>query len=179
LQSAKAKADSLSASRRELRTLQPMSTTQQALETVENALRQLSVEPEEVRCSEEGQWLIFREEFEIYLDVWTQTEVNVWNYFKPDGELAVFQVSVPVFFIPDERREELLQELLAVNMNLFYAAFTINPNEKVVMLKYKRLADNLQIAEVIEAIEACGYYAEMTFRALKDEFKLTAVQTTV
>ena len=55
----------------------------------------------------------------------------------------------------------------------------INPHEKVVMLKYKRLADNLQISEVIEAIEACGYYAEMTFRALKDEFKLTAVQTTV
>jgi hypothetical protein len=154
-----------------------MDITQKATETVELALQELGLTPEEVRCAEEGQWLLFREQFEIYLDVWHQDEVTPWNYFKPEGELAVFQVSVPVFFLPEKRTDELMQELLAVNMNLFYAAFTVNPNEKVVLLKYKRLADNLTVHDVVEAIEACGYYAEMTFNVLKEEFDLHAVQT--
>ncbi len=117
-----------------------MSITTKASETVEQALEQLGVNPEEVRCSEPGQWLVFRDDFEIYLDVWDQQELTPWNYFKPEGELSVFQVSVPVFYMPEKRKEELLEELLAVNMNLFYGAFTYNPNEQVVLLKYKRLA---------------------------------------
>jgi hypothetical protein len=154
-----------------------MSTSAKATETVELALQQLGVNPEEVRCSEAGQWLVFREEFEIYLDVWEQQELTPWNYFKPEGALSVFQVSVPVFYMPDNRREELLEELLAVNMNLFYGAFTYNPNEQVVLLKYKRLSENLQVSDVVETIEALGYYAEMTFKVLSEEFGLKAVQT--
>jgi hypothetical protein len=154
-----------------------MSTSAKATETVELALQQLGVNPEEVRCSEAGQWLVFREEFEIYLDVWEQQELTPWNYFKPEGALSVFQVSVPVFYMPDNRREELLEELLAVNMNLFYGAFTYNPNEQVVLLKYKRLSENLQVSDVVETVEALGYYAEMTFKVLSEEFGLKAVQT--
>ncbi|MBU6324516.1 MAG: hypothetical protein KJS92_03435 [Bacteroidetes bacterium] len=154
-----------------------MSTSTKATETVELALQQLGVNPEEVRCSEPGQWLLFREEFEIYLDVWEQQELTPWNYFKPEGELSVFQVSVPVFYMPENRREELLEELLAVNMNLFYGAFTYNPNEQVVLLKYKRLSENLQISDVVETVEALGYYAEMTFKVLSEEFGLKAIQT--
>jgi hypothetical protein len=154
-----------------------MSTSAKATETVELALQQLGVNPEEVRCSEAGQWLVFREEFEIYLDVWEQQELTPWNYFKPEGALSVFQASVPVFYMPDNRREELLEELLAVNMNLFYGAFTYNPNEQVVLLKYKRLSENLQVSDVVETIEALGYYAEMTFKVLSEEFGLKAVQT--
>ena len=154
-----------------------MSTTAQASETVELALQQLGVNPEDVRCSEPGQWLVFRDDFEIYLDVWDQQELTPWNYFKPEGELSVFQVSVPVFYMPEQRREELLEELLAVNMNLFYGAFTYNPNEQVVLLKYKRLAEHLQVADVVETVEALGYYAEMTFKVLSEEFGLTAIQT--
>jgi len=154
-----------------------MKITQKASETVELALQELGLNAEEVRCAEEGQWLLFREQFEIYLDVWNQEEVTPWNYFRPEGELAVFQVSVPVCFLPDKRTEEFMQELLSVNMNLFYAAFTVNPTEKVVLLKHKRLADQLQVHDVVEAIEACGYYAEMSFNVLKDEFGLNAVQT--
>jgi hypothetical protein len=154
-----------------------MSTTAQASETVELALQQLGVNPEDVRCSEPGQWLVFRDDFEIYLDVWDQQELTPWNYFKPEGELSVFQVSVPVFYMPEQRKEELLEELLAVNMNLFYGAFTYNPNEQVVLLKYKRLAEHLQVADVVETVEALGYYAEMTFKVLSEEFGLTAIQT--
>lgn len=154
-----------------------MSITAQATETVEKALEQLGVNPEEVRCSEPGQWLVFRDEYEIYLDVWEQQELTPWNYFRPEGELSVFQVSVPVFYMPQNRREELLEELMAVNMNLFYGAFTYNPNEQVVLLKYKRLAEHLQISDVVETIEALGYYAEMTFKVLSEEFGLKAVQT--
>ncbi|MEN9511747.1 MAG: hypothetical protein RLZZ370_1566 [Bacteroidota bacterium] len=154
-----------------------MSITTQASETVEQALEQLGVNPEEVRCSEPGQWLVFRDDFEIYLDVWDQQELTPWNYFKPEGELSVFQVSVPVFYMPEKRKEELLEELLAVNMNLFYGAFTYNPNEQVVLLKYKRLAEHLQVADVVETVEALGYYAEMTFKVLSEEFGLRAIQT--
>ncbi|MEY3983735.1 MAG: hypothetical protein RL160_1294 [Bacteroidota bacterium] len=154
-----------------------MSITTQASETVELALEQLGVNPEEVRCSEPGQWLVFRDDFEIYLDVWDQQELTPWNYFKPEGELGVFQVSVPVFYMPEQRKEELLEELLAVNMNLFYGAFTYNPNEQVVLLKYKRLAEHLQVADVVETVEALGYYAEMTFKVLSEEFGLRAIQT--
>jgi hypothetical protein len=154
-----------------------MSITTQASETVELALEQLGVNPEEVRCSEPGQWLVFRDDFEIYLDVWDQQELTPWNYFKPEGELGVFQVSVPVFYMPEKRKEELLEELLAVNMNLFYGAFTYNPNEQVVLLKYKRLAEHLQVADVVETVEALGYYAEMTFKVLSEEFGLRAIQT--
>lgn len=154
-----------------------MSITTKASETVEQALEQLGVNPEEVRCSEPGQWLVFRDDFEIYLDVWDQQELTPWNYFKPEGELSVFQVSVPVFYMPEKRKEELLEELLAVNMNLFYGAFTYNPNEQVVLLKYKRLAEHLQVADVVETVEALGYYAEMTFKVLSEEFGLRAIQT--
>jgi hypothetical protein len=159
------------------RTLQCMSTTAQATETVEQALIKLGVNPEEVRCSEPGQWLVFRDDFEIYLDVWEQEELTPWNYFKPEGALSVFQVSVPVFYMPDARREELMEELLAVNMNLFYGAFTYNPNEQIVLLKYKRLSEHLQVNDVVETIESLGYYAEMTFKVLSEEFGLKAVQT--
>jgi len=154
-----------------------MSTTAQATETIEKALIQLGVNPEEVRCSEPGQWLVFRDDFEIYIDVWEQQELTPWNYFKPEGELSVFQVSVPVFYMPETRKEELLEELLAANMNLFYGAFTYNPNEQVVLLKYKRLSENLQVSDGVETVEALGYYAEMTFKVLSEEFGLKAIQT--
>jgi len=154
-----------------------MSITVQATETVEKALQQLGVNPEEVRCSEPGQWLVFRDQFEIYLDVWEQQELNPWNYFKPEGTLVVFQVMVPVFFVEDSQKGALFEELLSVNMNMFYGAFTYNPNEQVILLKYRRLAENLALSDVVEAVEALGYYAEMSFKVLSEEFGLKAVQT--
>jgi len=161
----------------EWRTLPRMSILAKATETIEQALQQLGINPEEARCSEPGQWLVYRDDFEIYLDLWEQEEITPWNYFKPEGALAVFQVSVPVFYLPETRKDELMEELLAVNMNLFYGAFTCNPNEQVVLLKYKMLADELHISDIIETVEALGYYAEMTFKVLSEEFGLKAVTT--
>lgn len=139
---------------------------------VEQSLEILGINPEESRCSEAGQWLVFNGETEIYIDVWEQKELNGWNYFQPEGyNLHVFQVLAPICQLPtEELRGAFYEDLLENNLNLFFGSFTINKEENMLAVKFRRICNALKNEDVIEAIESVGYYAESTFDILEKRY---------
>jgi hypothetical protein len=139
---------------------------------VEQSLEILGINPENSRCSEPGQWLIYNGETEIYVDVWEQKEPNGWNYFQPEGyNLHVFQVLAPICELPEASlRTSFYEDLLENNLNLFFASFTINKEENMLAVKFRRICNALKTEDVIEAIESVGYYAESTLGILENRY---------
>jgi hypothetical protein len=58
---------------------------------------------------------------------------------------------------------------------LHYGTFSFNAPENVVVLVYRKPGSSLLASEIPDVIDALGYYAEMTYHVLKDEFNLKRV----
>ena len=76
-------------------------------EVAEDAIKTLGVDPEATRCDQPGQWILGREEVEIFIDIWQPIEHNQWEYFKEDEPTAVFQVVSPVCYVPESEADRL------------------------------------------------------------------------
>jgi len=142
---------------------------------VEGALVKMGITPSEARNEGEGQWFLLNEELPIYLDAWEETESTPWNYFKFKEDRSIFQIAIPFCHAPTLKRQEFFEELLTVNINLHYGKFSFNAPENVVVLVYRKPGSSLLASEIPDVIDALGYYTEMTYHVLKDEFNLKRV----
>lgn len=142
---------------------------------IEATIEALGVNPKEARCSEDGQWILYRDDIEIYVDIWEQKDHTPWVYFRPEEPLFVFQVIAPVCYLPSSNHEKFFEELLLNNLNMFYGSFTINKDENMLAVKYRRIGHGLKQEDIVEAIESVGYYAETTFKALNDRYQVMRV----
>lgn len=142
---------------------------------VEGALIKMGITPADARNEEQGQWFLMNEEMPIYIDAWQETESTPWNYFKFKSDATVFQITIPFCYGPTVKRNEFLEELLVVNLNLHYGKFSYNSTENVVALVYRKPGSSLLANEIPDVIDALSYYTEMAYHVLKDEFNLKRV----
>jgi hypothetical protein len=142
---------------------------------IENALRLMGIEPSDARNEDHGQWFLMNEDMPIYIDAWQEEESTPWNYFKFKEDPTIFQITVPFCYGPTLKKNEFMEELLVVNLNLHYGKFSFNPQENVVALAYRKPGSQMQESELKDVIDALGYYAEMAYHVLKDEFNLKRV----
>ncbi len=141
-------------------------------ELIESTFGFLGLNPVETRGAEEGQWVIYNGDTEIYIDLWEQDKESAWLYFETDEPIFVFQAISPVCHMPDSNHETFYEELLHNNLNMLYTSYTINKEQNVLAVKYRRPAKGLTQEEIIEAIESVGFYSESTFKALEDRYKI-------
>lgn len=144
-------------------------------EMVERQLAAMGIQPADARNSEDGQWFLMNEDMPIYIDAWADQESTPWNYFKFKSDSTVFQITIPFCYAPTLRKSEFFEELLTVNLNLYYGKFSYNPKENIVALVYRKPGSTLGESEMKDVIDALGYYAEMAYHVLKDEFNLKRV----
>jgi hypothetical protein len=144
--------------------------------TVETALAHLGLNPAETRGADPGQWQLFNGKTELFIDLWKDRDMNQWLFYEPEGEVYYFQVLSPVCYLPDEKREQLYEELLHNNLNMLYASYTINTTENILAIKYRRPAEGLTSDIVMEAIESVGYYSEFTFSVLSDRYDISPIK---
>lgn len=148
---------------------------QALIDLVENALKQMGINPADARNEADGQWFLMNEDLPIYLDAWAEEESNPWNYFKFKTDPTIFQVTIPFCYGPTLKKNEFFEELLTVNLNLQYGKFSYNAAENVVALVFRKPGSTLVEAEIKDTIDALGYYTEMAYHVLKDEFNLKRV----
>lgn len=148
------------------------------IKNVENALEVLGIKPEDARNEEGGQWFLMNEDMPIYIDAWEDEQSTPWNYFKFKDDPSVFQVTIPFCYAPTLKKAEFLEELLMVNLNLHYGKFGYNAKENVVALVYRKPGSAFNQGDLRDIIDSLGYYAEMTYHVLKDEFNLKRVVVT-
>jgi len=147
-------------------------------EKVEDALETIGVEPANARCEGEGQWLVHRNTIEIYVDIWQPEEHQQWEYFKDPEPASIFQVVAPVCFLPEDPglRLKFMEEVLYMNFHMFYGSFTVNFEENMAAIRYRRLLDGINRVEIIEPIESIGFYAESLVPYLSEKYGAKKIQ---
>lgn len=129
---------------------------------IEGALRKMGLKPEETLGDEPGQWQLFRGSICIFIDVWKPSLNSDWNYTGTEHAVETFQVVAPITELPDQSKLlQFYEELLHMNFHLYQSSVIVNRRDNVLAVKYKRILAGLTEAEVIEAVESTGYYAEM------------------
>lgn len=129
---------------------------------IESAIQKMGLTPEETRGEETGQWQLFRGAICIFIDVWKPSINSDWNYTGTEHAVNTFQVIAPITELPEASRLfQFYEELLHMNFHLYQASIIVNRQDNVLAIKYKRIVAGLTEAEVIEAVESTGYYAEM------------------
>lgn len=145
-------------------------------ELIESTLAFLGLNPAETRGAEPGQWVLFNGDTEIYVDLWPIEKDNAWLYFETDEPVFAFQVISPVCYLPESGTEMLFEELLHNNLNMFYTSYTINREQNMLAVRFRRPAKGLSREEITEAIESVGFYSESTFRALEDRYAVARIE---
>ncbi|MBL7836767.1 MAG: YbjN domain-containing protein [Bacteroidetes bacterium] len=144
-------------------------------ELIETTFAFLGLNPLETRGAEEGQWVIYNGDTEIYVDLWELDRDNSWLYFESDEPVFAFQVISPVCLMPLENLQQFYEELLHNNLNMLYTSYTINKEQNMLAVRFRRPAKGLTKEEIIEAIESVGYYSESTFKALEDRYLISKI----
>lgn len=139
---------------------------------IESTFAFLGLNPLETRGAEPGQWIIYNGDTEIYVDLWEVEKENAWLYFETDEPVFAFQVISPVCYLPETGQEQLYEELLHNNLNMFYTSYTINREQNMLAVRYRRPSKGLNQEEIIEAVESVGYYSESTYKALEDRYRI-------
>lgn len=139
---------------------------------VEESIAHLGVNPEDARCAEDGQWMLYRSELEIYIDVWLE-EPNEWSYHPDAHNMITFQVVCPICGLAtDDKKKFFYEDLLQMNFYIQMASFVINKNENMLTCSFKRATLSLEKKEIIEVIDAVGYYADLAWKMLNQPYKL-------
>ncbi|MCC6818049.1 MAG: YbjN domain-containing protein [Bacteroidia bacterium] len=144
-------------------------------ELIETTFAFMGLNPIETRGAEDGQWVIYNGDTEIYIDLWELDKDNAWLYFETDEPVFAFQTISPVCLMPLDNLEQFYEEILHNNLNMLYASYTINKEQNMLAVRHRRPAKGLTQDEIIEAIESVGYYSESTFKALKDRYLVTKI----
>ncbi|PCJ64617.1 MAG: hypothetical protein COA58_12835 [Bacteroidetes bacterium] len=145
----------------------------EAIVLFENVIQKhLQLKPEQTRCENEGEYIVKRgDNTEMYIDIWQPTEASQWQYYDRDKIAGVFQIVAPVCHYPAESNIPMFMEELAhLNFHLFTAKFIANSEQKVVSIQFKRVLEGLNETEIIEPLEAVGYYAENLKEYLKEKY---------
>jgi hypothetical protein len=153
-------------------------TTTQAISIFETVAKtHLNLNAEQIRCENEGEYLIQRgEDTELYIDIWQPTETSQWQYFDRENVAGIFQIVSPICEYPaDEHLPMFMEELAHLNFHLFLAAFTANAEQRIVSLQYKRVLTGLNETEIIEPLEAVGYYAENLKEYLAEKYHVKKI----
>jgi hypothetical protein len=145
-------------------------------ELIESTFAELGLNPADTRGAEKGQWVLYNGDTEIYVDLWEMDKDNSWLYFETDEPVYAFQVISPVCYLPESGSEQLFEELLHNNLNMFYASYTINREQNMLAVKFRRPSKGLNREEIIEAVESVGYYSESTYKALEDRYKISKIE---
>ncbi|MBO6517227.1 MAG: YbjN domain-containing protein [Bacteroidia bacterium] len=147
-------------------------------EVVEDAIQTLGVDPETTRCEDVGQWILEREDIEVYIDVWQPMEHNQWEYFKEEEPTAIFQVVAPVCYLPESKEERFafMEEVLYINHHMFYGSFTVNMDEGMAAIRFKRLLEGANRVEMIEPIESISFYADNLSKYLTNKYGSKKIQ---
>ena len=136
--------------------------TENYITTIESAITKMGLNPEETRGEEPGQWQVFRGAICIFIDVWKPSLNSDWNYTGTEHAVNTFQVIAPITEVPaEDKLLKFYEELLHMNFHIYMASVIVNRRDNVLALKYKRIVAGITEAEVIEAVESTGYYAEM------------------
>lgn len=143
--------------------------------TIEAALASLGLNPVESRCEEDGQWLIFNGETEIYIDIWEEKEQSSWLYFSTTEPVYIFQIISPICYMPAENHVHFYEDLLHNNLNLLHATYTINKDQNVVAIKVRKPVVELTSEQVVDLIECIGFYSESTFDILKERYPVERI----
>ena len=140
---------------------------------VEDAITQLGIKADNARCDGEGEWMILKEGFEMYIDIWGPEPKSQWQYYLAENPEPLFQIICPLAKVAVETNlEKLFEDLMQLNFHLYYASFMFNGPEKIIALQYRRLATGLNQREVLEPLNAIGYYATQLSSILLNKFKL-------
>ena len=143
--------------------------------TLENAIAQLGVKPEDARCAEDGQWLLYRGDLELYIDVWEE-EPNEWSYHPDAHNRIMFQVVCPISNITNEQKKlYFYEDLLQMNFYTQLASFVINKNDNMLTCVVKKCVQSIDVADVVECIDATGYYADLAWKMLHNPYELKKV----
>lgn len=148
---------------------------EQGIQLVENCLAKRGLNPVEARTEGKGEWMLFMDGVEVYIDMWAEKGPTVWN-FNTENPPPVFQVIAVVSFLPEDRKEEFFEELLHLNFNLFDASFCVNSEENLLVVKHKSLSFGLTEDFVGLAIDSVGYYAHLAFKALEEKYQLKKIE---
>ncbi len=148
---------------------------QDLITNVELAIAKMGLSESESKADENGQWVLLKEEMPVYLDAWEDSESSPWNYFVFKQDPTVFQITIPFCYAPTVKRNELIEELLVVNLNLLFGKFSYNPKDNIVALSYRIPGEQFNQEALQVWIDGLAYYAEMAYHVLKDEFHLKRV----
>ncbi|KAB2918579.1 MAG: YbjN domain-containing protein [Bacteroidetes bacterium] len=142
---------------------------------IEEALQVIGVDPQHARNAEEGQWSIFRDEIEVFVDLWSSGKESQWNYYFKEEDVPVLQVIAPITTLPVFDLDEFYEELLEINRHLFYATFVVNKEQNMLAVKYRSVGLELDVDEATQAIESVSYYAEYFQPRLIQKFRVQPV----
>ncbi len=149
----------------------------EAISLFEKSIKEhLNLTPAETRCENDGEYIIKRENIELYIDLWQPKEPSQWQYFNREEIAGIYQVVAPICFYPEPEHLPLfLEELAHLNFHLFFGSFIANSQEKVISIQYKRVLNGLNETEVIEPLEAVGYYAENLQQYLMEKYHVKKI----
>lgn len=149
---------------------------EEARKIFESSLKHFNLTPEQTRCAGEGEYLINRDKTEVYVDIWQPEQASQWQYFDRSEVAGIFQVVAPICKYPaKEYLPVFLEELAHLNFHLFFGAFVANSDQKIVSIQYKRVTHGLNETEVVEPVEAIGYYAENLKEYLHEKYKVEKI----
>jgi len=145
----------------------------EAIQTFENALKHFNLSPDQTRCEGEGEYLINRDKTELYVDIWQPEKASQWQYFDRESPSAIFQIVAPICKYPaTDHLSMFLEELAHMNFHLFYGSFIANSEQKIISIHFKRITAGLNESEIVEPIEAIGYYAENLKEYLQEKYRV-------
>lgn len=118
---------------------------------IEEAIRQLGVNPKDARGEYDGQWDLKRGSATVWIDIVKDSEGNLY-----------FQVMSPMFNVPQnpEERLKFYEELLEKNFKMVNVSLCKNDKSYYIYLKTVREAENLQLEEIIAQIRRVGFYSD-------------------
>ena len=150
-------------------------------EVAEDAIQTLGVDPETTRCEEDGQWILSRGPVEIYIDIWQPQTHSQWEYFKEEEPTAAYQVVAPVCYLPEDatKLQAFMEEVLYINHHMFYGSFTVNREQGMAAIRYKRLLEGANRVEMIEPIDSIGFYAENLSNYLSTKYGVQKIEKIV
>lgn len=127
-------------------------------EIVEEAIRELGVNPVVSRGEKPGQWDLKRGSATIWVDV----------FYIDKNEAGYFQALSPIVKVPEDGDIDMFKELLEINHTFYGVAFTLYKDW--VYVKAIREVNGLDQSEVLAMLNRIGFYADEWDDKLKEKY---------
>lgn len=140
-----------------------MKDLSQQYHIVEEAIRQLGVDPVTCRRKTEGQWNLRKGSARVWIDLW----------YIPSERRSYFQVMSPVVPIPKDNREAFYEYLLQITDKMYGVSTTLY--DGWAWMKAIREVEDMSITEAKALLVRVGNYADHYDDILMDAFGLRDV----